>query len=76
MDKCYDRVYVKNIDTLKPKVDFLAKITSNFIKLLNYNSPKISESQKNVMELYNILLDNIDKQAEHLYEPIFRTQGQ
>ena len=44
MDKCYDGVYTKNIDTLKPKVEFLKKITQNFIKLIGYNSPKISES--------------------------------
>lgn len=61
MDKCYDGVYAKNIDTLKPKVDFLKKIAHTFIKLVTLNSPKISDGQKNVMELYNILLDNIEK---------------
>lgn len=76
MDKCYDGVYQKNIDTLKPKVEFLKKISGTFLKLLAYNSPKISEGQKNVMELFYILLDNIEKQADHLFSPIFRSQAQ
>ena len=76
MEKCYDGVYVKNIDTLKPKVDFLKKITQTFMKLIALNSSKVSEAQKGVMELYDILLDNIEKQADHLQTPIFKSQGQ
>lgn len=73
MDKCYDGIYTKNLDTLKPKVDFLNKISQTFIKLVTLNSPKLTEGQKNIMELYNILLENIEKQADHLLQPIFRS---
>lgn len=72
MNKCYDGIYQKNVDTLKPKVEFLNKLSGNFMKMIGLYNPKIVEASKNLFEIYNILIDNLEKQAQHLQEPIFR----
>jgi hypothetical protein len=61
MEKCYNGIYQKNIDTLKPKVEFLNKITETFFKLIGHISPKIADASRNILEVYNILIDNIEK---------------
>lgn len=61
MDKCYDGVYQKNVDTLRPKIDFLNRMNSNFCKTIGHLHPKLAEATKNLFELYNIVLDNVDK---------------
>lgn len=73
MDKCYDGIYAKNVDTLKPKIEFLNKMSGTYMKIVSHVAPKVSEPIRNILELYNILIDNIEKQAEHLQEPIFRS---
>lgn len=75
MDKCYDRVYLKNVDTLKPKVDFLNKLQQTFLRLIGLNNPKIIEPIKNLFDIYNILIDNLEKQAPYLDELIFKAQA-
>jgi hypothetical protein len=34
MDNCYDGIYDKNIDTLKPKVEFINKLVGSYFKLV------------------------------------------
>lgn len=49
MDKCYEGIYVKNIDTLKPKVDYMNKLAAQYFKVIGVQYPNVANATKNLV---------------------------
>ena len=72
MEKCYDGVYQKNRDTFFVKRDYMKNLSDLYVTFLKENFPRISDSTKNILDLFFILNDNVEKQANYLDKNIFR----
>ncbi len=73
MDKCYDGVYLRNIDTYYPKKQYLKELTNHFQNFLKELNPKIASATKNIIDILFIFNENLVQQAKHLDRNIFRS---
>jgi hypothetical protein len=72
MEKCYDGLYQKNVDTFHVKKEFMQNLCTNYTEFLKERFPRVSDSVNNLFEMLFIFLDNVEKQAKFLDKSIFK----
>lgn len=72
MEKCYDGVYQKNVDTFYVKREYMRGLSDLFVTFLKENFPRISDCTGNMFDLLFIFNDNLEKQAKFLERSIFK----
>ena len=61
MEKCYDGVYERNIDTLYPKRDFLRTLVGRFLKFISLKHRTVAKCTESLFRLFFVFNENLEK---------------